>query len=221
VIFTSLLGQGEVQIGAGVEQATYYVVAMATFGVISACYTNIAISIVFAREEGVLKRVRGTPLPGWIYLISRVAHATLVGLVLVAITAAFGMIVYDAEMPTGSDLGLFLVSLLVGAGCFSAMGLAVSGMVPNADAGPPIVNAVMLPLLFLSGVFIPLGNDAPDWVQTFAAVFPVRHFFEATLDSFLGTGSFQWSDVLVMALWMVGAIVVATRTFKWEARHRK
>ncbi|HEY7476798.1 MAG TPA: ABC transporter permease [Actinomycetota bacterium] len=221
VIFTSLLGGGETPIGQQTfNNATYYVVAMATFGVISACYTNIAISIVFAREEGVLKRVRGTPLPGRVYLIARVAHATLVGLLLVAITAAFGMVVYDAEIPTGADLGLFVITLLVGAGCFSAIGLAVSGLVPNADAGPPIVNAVMLPLLFLSGVFIPIGNDAPSWVRTIGEIFPVRHFFDATRDSWLGTADFQWSDVVVMAVWMVAAIVVASRTFKWETRHR-
>ena len=91
VIFTALLGNGEVVInGEVVSQATYYVAAMAAFAVITACYTNIAISVTFQRDAGILKRSRGTPLPGWGYLAGRVIHAMLVALLLVAITAAFG-----------------------------------------------------------------------------------------------------------------------------------
>ena len=217
VIFTTLLGGGETVVG-GVrfENATYYVVAMATFGVITACYTNLAMSVVIARDEGVLKRVRGTPLRPRVYLAARVAHAMLIGFLLVAITAVFGVLVYGADLPAGIDLARFLVAMLLGAGCFAAIGLAVSGLVPNADAAPPIVNALILPLLFLSGVFIPIGDDAPAWVRTSGQVFPVRRFFDATRDSFLGTGSFAWTDVGVMLLWLAIAIAVAMRTFRWE-----
>jgi ABC-2 type transport system permease protein len=217
VIFTTLLGQGETTIGGVTySNATYYVASMATFGVISACYTNIAISLVFAREEGVLKRVRGTPLPAGSYLGSRVAHATLIALLLVAITAAFGAIVYGAEFPTGLDLVKFLIAILVGAGCFAALGIAVSGIVPNADAGPPIVNAIILPLLFLSGVFIPIGDDAPTWVTVVGDVFPVKHFFDATFTSYLGAPGFEWEDIAVMLAWMVAGVLFSIRTFRWE-----
>jgi ABC-2 type transport system permease protein len=219
VIFTALLGEGETTIGGiAYDNATYYVASMATFGVISACYTNIAIQLVFTREEGVLKRVRGTPLPSWAYLGARVVHATLVGLLLVVITAAFGTLVYDANVPGGADLTRFAITLLVGAGCFAALGLAVSGVVPNADAGPPIVNAVILPLLFLSGVFIPIGDDAPAWVTFVGNVFPVKHFFDATFTSYLAAPGFEWEDVWVMLAWLVGGVVVAARFFRWEPR---
>jgi len=217
VIFTTLIGNGDVKQpdGSTIKLATYYVFAMAAFGMISACYTNIAISVVFAREEGVLKRIRGTPMPARSYLTARVIHAALVGFLLVAITVAFGVIVYDAHFPSGQDLLLFIVSLLVGAGCFASIGLAVSGLVPNADAGPPIVNAVILPLLFLSGVFIAIPPDAPAWILWIGRIFPVRHLVLAMQDSYLGL-PFHWSDVAVMAAWMVAAIAVASRTFKWE-----
>ena len=216
VIFTTLIGNNEVQLGTEtIMSSTYYVFSMAAFGLISACYTNIAISVVFAREEGVLKRVRGTPMPAGSYLAARVAHASLVGFLLVAITVVFGVVVYDASFPTGLDLLYFVISLVVGAGCFASIGLAISGLVPNADAGPPIINAVMLPLLFLSGVFLTIGPDAPSWVLWFGRIFPVRHLVQAMQFSYLGL-PFHWSDVAVMGMWMVAASVVASRTFRWE-----
>src|SRR5581483_6398855 len=88
VIFTSLLGKGTVPIGGVlIKQSSYYVAAMATFSVITASYTNIAMSVTYQRDSGILKRVRGTPLPGWAYLVGRVIHALLVAVLLVALTA--------------------------------------------------------------------------------------------------------------------------------------
>jgi len=169
---------------------------------------------VFAREGGVLKRVRGTPLPAPAYLTARVLHATFVGFLLVAITVLFGRLVYQAHLPGTTDALLFILTLLVGAGCFAAIGLAVSGIVPNEDAGPPIVNAIILPLLFLSGIFIASENP-PTWVNVIGRIFPVKHLVDAMRASYLGA-PFHWSDILVMAVWLVGAVIVASRTFKWE-----
>ena len=217
VIFTSLLGGGSTTIGSvAYDNATYYVASMAAFGLIQACYTNVGISLVFTREEGILKRVRGTPLPGWSYLGNRLVHAMLVGFLLVAITVVFGALVYHANVPGSADLIEFLVTLVVGAACFAALGLAVSGNVPNVDAGPPIINAIMLPLLFLSGIFIPIGDNAPGWVTFVADVFPVKHFFQAMFTSYLGAPGFEWKDVGIVALWLVIGAVIAVRTFRWE-----
>ena len=172
-------------------------------------------SVIFAREEGVLKRVRGTPLPARSYLSARVLHASLVGLLLVAITVVFGVIAYDAHVPDAQHLLQFLITLLVGAGCFAAIGLAITGLVPNADAGPAIVNAVIFPLLFLSGVFFRVDSTSPQWVQWVGRLFPVKHLIDAMRDSYLGVG-FHWSDVAALALWAVISLVFAIRTFKWE-----
>src|SRR5437764_905627 len=91
VIFTSLLGNGTVILGGkSIAQSTYYVAGMAAFSVITACYTNIAIQVTFNRDGGILKRVRGTPLPGTVYVLGRIIHAVLVGVLLVVICAAFG-----------------------------------------------------------------------------------------------------------------------------------
>jgi ABC-2 type transport system permease protein len=220
VIFTALLGSGEVEVAPGVviQQDTYYVAAMAAFSVISATYTNLAIGVAFIRDQGILKRTRGTPLPGGIYLSGRVVHAVLIALLLVLITSVFGVAVYDAEIPSGVALWQLLATVMVGAMAFSALGLATTAIIPNAEAAPAIVNAIILPLLFLSGIFIPLGPDAPEWMKVIGNIFPVKHFAEAMLGAFVGVPPFEWSDVLVVAMWGIAGLLAAVKFFSWEPR---
>jgi ABC-2 type transport system permease protein len=217
-IFTALLGGGRVLLsGRLVHQSTYYVAAMASFAVITACYNNIAIGLTFQRDAGVLKRTNGTPLPAAVYFGARVLHALLISILLVAITVAFGRAFYDADVPTGATLARFLAMLAVGAGSFCALGFAITAVVPNADAAAPIVNATILPLLFLSGIFIPLGDKTPTWVTWTARIFPVKHFADGVQAGFLGT-SFHWGDVLVVAGWGLAGLLLAIRYFSWEPR---
>ena len=218
VIFTSLLGNGTIPIGSlNVRQSTYYVAAMAAFAVITASYTNIAMNVTFQRDLGVLKRIRGSPIPSALYLGARVAHALAMAVLLVVITAAFGSAFYHAHLPSGITLFRFLVMLLVGSGSFAALGFAVTAAVPNSDAAPAVVNASILPLLFLSGIFIPLGNKSPAWIRWIAKIFPVSHFAKGLEAGFLGT-HFSWSDVLVVAIWGLAGLALAVRHFSWEPR---
>jgi ABC-2 type transport system permease protein len=218
-IFTTIFGSDTSTTPAGeeVSNSTYYVPAILAFSVINACYTNIAIGTAFARDQGILKRVRGTPLPAWSYLFGRVVHAIVVMLVLVAIVAAFGVLAYDIELPTGTLLPFF-VTLMVGAAAFCGLGLAVTSSIPNAEASPAIVNASILPLLFISGVFIPI-DDAPSWLKRIADVFPIKHFADAIFASFLGSGSgWRGTDLLIVAAWGVAGLLLALKFFTWEPR---
>lgn len=218
VIFTSLLGSGIVHLGGrSIHQSTYYVAAMGTFAVITATYNYISMSLVFNRDTGVLKRTNGTPLPAAVFFTARVLHALLVCVLLIILTVGFGKLAYHAEIPTGAALARFLVMLLVGAAAFSALGFAITAVVPNSDAAAPIVNATIMPLLFLSGVFIPVGDNAPAWITWTARVFPVRHFADGMQAGFLGT-AFRWSDVLVVGLWGVAGLLLAVRFFSREPR---
>lgn len=218
VIFTALLGHYTVQIGnRSVNTSTYYVASMACFSVLTACFNNIAMAVTFQREDLVLKRAHGTPLPGAAFLGARILHAVLIAILLVAITAAFGRAVYSADIPTGATLLRFIVALLVGAAAFCALGLAATALIPNADAGAPIINAIILPLEFLSGIFIAFGNTTPAWILWIARVFPVRHFVLSMQAGFLGT-PFSWTDVLVVAAWGVAGVLLAIRFFTWEPR---
>lgn len=218
VIFTSLLGSGTVHIGTlVVKQSTYYVAAMASFGVITACFNNIALGMTFGRDSGVLKRLNGTPLPSAAFVASRVLHALLIAVLLVVLTAAFGRVAYGAEIPTGVGLLRFAAMLLVGAAAFCALGLAITAAIPNADAAAPIINFAILPLLFLSGIFIAFGNSTPGWVLWVARVFPIRHFALGMQAGLVGT-PFHWSDVVIVAAWGLVGLLVATRFFSWEPK---
>jgi ABC-2 type transport system permease protein len=218
VIFTALLGKGTVPVGGkDVQQSTYYVAAMASFAVITACFNNIAIGVTVQRDAGVLKRTNGTPLPGAVFLGARILHALLIAVLLVAITTAFGRASYGADVPTGATLLRFLAMLLVGAAAFCALGLAITAAIPNADASAAIVNAAILPLLFLSGIFIPLGDNSPTWILWIARIFPVRHFADGMQAGFLGT-AFHWTDVAIVAAWGLAGLALATRFFSWEPR---
>jgi ABC-2 type transport system permease protein len=218
VIFTALLGGGQVMIGGHpVHQSTYYVAAMGAFSVITACYNNTAIGLAFQRDAGVLKRTNGTPLPSAVFFTAKVLHALLVSLLLVAITVTFGKVLYQAEVPSGAPLFEFLVILMVGAASFCALGFAITAVIPNADAAAPMVNATILPLLFLSGVFIPIGDNAPAWITWVARIFPVKHFADGIQAGFLGT-AFSWNDVLIVGVWGIAALLLALRFFSWEPR---
>jgi ABC-2 type transport system permease protein len=218
VIFTALLGHALLHVdGRVIHQSSYYVAAMAAFSVISASYTNVAMSITFQRDDGILKRTHGTPLPAACFLGAKVLHAVGIAVLLVIITAAFGRAFYSADLPSGATLARFIVMLLVGAGSFSALAFAVTSLIPNADAAPAIVNATILPLLFLSGIFIPMGDNAPSWLTWIARIFPVRHFAAGLQAGFLGT-AFSWTDVGVVALWGAAGLLLAARYFTWEPR---
>jgi ABC-2 type transport system permease protein len=220
VIFTAIFGSGLVKTASGVtvSTSTFYVPAIAAFSVITACYTNIAIGLSFTRDTGVLKRIHGTPLPAWSYLAGRIIHAVLMAVLLVALCAGFGAVAYHATLPS-SGLPAFLLTLIVGAASFCALGIALTAFIPNADAAPAIVNASILPLLFISNVFIPLQNP-PAWMDALSNIFPVRHFADALVGSFLavnGSG-IQGIDLVVVGVWGIAGLAIGVRFFSWEPR---
>ena len=222
LIFTALFGgHTTIFVGGHVERvasSTYYIPAIAAFSIITATYTNLAISVTFLRELGILKRIRGTPMPARSYLTARILHAALMSLLLVVIVTGFGVAFYHAHV-TARTLPAFIATVVVGAASFSALGLALTSVIPNADASPAVTNASILPLLFLSGVFIPLPAHTT-WYVLVAKVFPIYHFVQAMLAAFFlpqGSGFKGW-DLLIMGIWGLAALLVAVRSFSWEPR---
>ena len=220
VIFSVIFGSGHIQVAPGktVSVATFYVPSISAFSVITACYTNIAISLSFSRDSGALKRIHGSPLPVWSYMAARILHAVVVAILLVVICAAFGAVFYGATLPT-TTLPAFALTVIVGAAVFSILGVAVTAVIPNADASPAIVNASILPLLFISNVFIPLENP-PQWLDIVGKIFPVRHFADAMIGSFfqISGNGLHTNDLLVMGAWGLAGLVVGIRFFQWEPK---
>ena len=220
VLFNSIFGDSELTIdGRDLDGSTFYVPGIVALAVVSACYTNRGMMVTISRDLGILKRIRGTPLPPWAYIFGRLAHAMLVSLLLVVIVVGVGAAAYGTDVP-GNTLPGFAVTLMLGAVTFCALGLALTAVIPNADAAPAITNATILPLLFISNVFIPL-QDPPAWLAFVGDVFPLKHFAAALQTAFhpdtTGAG-FEWGDLAVIAAWGVAGTALAVRFFSWEPR---
>ncbi|MCY4095094.1 MAG: ABC transporter permease [Gammaproteobacteria bacterium] len=205
--------------GQPVYWSTFYVPSLSAMAVIGACFTNIAMEVSISRDRGLLKRYRGTPLPVSILVCAKLVHAVVLGFLLVICLIGVGVWVFDASV-NGIQLSLFVVALILGSITFCALGLAVAALIPNAEASPAIVQAVVLPLLFISDVFLPMDN-APAWLQWIASVFPVRHFaliLQSTFHPILASDIRVSIHLFVMAAWFAVGLVVAIRYFRWEPR---
>lgn len=202
-----------------VKTEAYYVPAILTLAVVSATLVNLAINLTVEREDGVLKRSRGTPMPAWAFIAGRIGNSLVIAAVMLVLIAVLGHFVYGVAVPFARAGGI-LVTLAIGAASFCALGIALTALIPSEDAAPAVTNVTVLPLYFLSGVFIP-ETEIPDGILHVAAVFPIRPFFEAFLGAWLpgaGGGEFQWGHLGVVALWGVAGVVVALRTFRWTPR---
>ncbi|WP_028063643.1 ABC transporter permease [Solirubrobacter soli] len=218
VLFSALNGNAEVDAyGEKIRFAQFYTPAIAIFSLVTACYTTLILGIATARDQGLLKRVRGTPLPMGIYLGSWVTGAMLTGisaillLFLVAIPA-FGVDVYARTLPAA------IVTLVLGAACLSSLGVAVASLVKSADQAMPVAQLTFLPVSFISGIWFPL-DGAPDWLVHVAHFFPLYHIVNSFGGAFAPgtTGSgFNGSDLSALLIWTAVGLFVAVRRFRWE-----
>ena len=135
------------------------------------------------------------------------------------IVMGIGAFLFDVSLPTTTALPL-MTTLLLGAATFSCLGVAVTTLIPNADAAPAVVNASILPLLFVSDVFIPM-DQAPSWLNMVANVFPVRSFSVALQDAFNpieGSAVFNGNSIFIMSAWLLTGLFTAIKFFSWEPR---
>jgi ABC-2 type transport system permease protein len=214
-IFATIFGNETID-ELGVKTSTYYVPAIITLAVISATMVSPAISLTQDRENGVLKRVRGTPLPSWVFIAGRVGNAVVISVLMAVVVTLIGRVVYGVDIPD-STIPSLLLTLLIGAAAFNCLGIALTVAIPSQDAAPAVTNAVALPLYFVSGIFIP-ESEIPDGVLHVADVFPFRHFFVALFDGFdpATTGAaIEPGNLAVVAAWGALGLLVAARWFRW------
>ena len=221
ILFNALFGGGTVETPAGewsVQQ--FYTGGLAAFTAVSATYTNLVNVVPIRRDEGILKRWRSTPVPPSAYLAGWILGALAIAVLGVVLQLTLGVIAYDLSIEV-SKVPAMLLTFVVGVGSFAALGLAVSGLVPNADSAPAVANATILPLAFISDVFIPTDNP-PRWLEVIGNVFPLKPFvnaFQNTLNPLVESPGLSWGKLAVVAAWGVGGAVVASRTFRWEPSH--
>ena len=207
-----------IAVHGGIEATTYYVPAVMSLAVISSTMQTLAMTLVIAREDGRLKRGRGTPMPAWVFIAGRIGNSIVVAVLMLALLALIGGVLYSVPFPW-DRLPELLATLVIGAASFCCLGIALTAVIPSQDAAAAIVNALLLPLYFLSGIFIP-EDELPSGVIDFANHFPVRPFFEAFFSAYVPTGqaAISWHELAVVAIWGVAGLVLAIRFFRWSPR---
>ncbi len=221
-LFVSIFGNRTVGGEFGdIKTSTLQVPAFIALAVVSASFVGLTMGLVSLREDGVLKRVRGTPAPPWIVFAGRMATAFVSATVVTAILCALGAVAFGVTIPSATLPGL-VATLLVGSATFCALGIAYTRLVGSEDAGPAMTNAIVLPLYFISGVFVP-QSDLPKGLLQVADLLPVKPFVDALTVAFdprtTGVG-LAGGDLLVLAAWGVAGMLLAVRFFIWTPRQQ-
>jgi ABC-2 type transport system permease protein len=222
-IFVSVFGNESIELPGGrlIKGSTYYLPGIVTLGIISTTFVNLAISLTVSRERGLLKRVRKTPLPGWGFMAGRILTSVVAALLLAVVLVALGRLIYGVAVPDSALVGAF-IALVVGVAAFSALAFALTSAIPSENSAAPITNALILPLYFISGIFIP-DELLPEGVRRAADLFPVKNLYEAFLTAFDPTTSgagIEAGSLGIVAGWGVVAAAIAARTFRWAPRSR-
>lgn len=218
IVFALLFGNEEIEY-LGINTAQYYAPSLAVYAAVASSYVNIGIGTAYQRDEGILKRAKGTPLPPWIFLGGKVVAGLVVATIATIVMLAVGVIFYSVEIYPEAIPSLVL-TFIVGVACFAALGLLVAAVSPSGGAATAIANATLLPLAFISGVFIVPAEDPPAWLDAVANFFPLKHFAEPFIAGFNpveDVSTIYWGDLAYMALWGVVGLLLAIRLFKWEA----
>jgi ABC-2 type transport system permease protein len=190
---------------------------IAGMSVVSTTFHSLAMHVVALREQGVLKRLRGTPLPSGAYLAAVALNAITNTVVQVTLVIVVGHVFFGTGWPV--HLPELVVFVAVGVVCFASLGVALSHAIPNIDAAPAYSNAVFLPLIMVSGVFYD-AKDAPAFLHDIAVALPLTHLIDG-MSGAIVTGrplADNLSHLAVIAVWAVAGLVLAVRGFSWDAR---
>ena len=203
----------------GGKQANLDVIVpgIAGMAIMSTTFSALAMNITFLREQGVLKRMRGTPLPTGAYLGGIAANAVTNASIQITLVILAGRLFFNIGWP--KDWPELVVFVVTGVVCLASLGVAWSHVIPNFDAAPAYVNIVFLPAIFISGVFYDVDN-IPPFLRDIAQALPLTHIIDG-LSGAMVTGrglEDNLSALGVILVWMVAGIVLAIRGFSWESR---
>jgi ABC-2 type transport system permease protein len=185
--------------------------------VMSTTFVALAWNMTFLREQGVLKRIHGTPMPGISYLVGVAANAVTNTALQIAIIVVAGRVFFGTGWPR--DWPELIVFVVAGVVCFASLGVAFSHAIPNFDSAAAYVNAVFLPVIFVSGVFYDAAR-APGFIKGIAQALPLKHLIDG-LSGAMVNGTTLAGNITalgVIAAWAVLGIALAVRGFSWEQR---
>jgi ABC-type multidrug transport system permease subunit len=217
VLLASSAGHSTSSTLGGVRVIQYYVPGFIAYGVMSTCFNSLATSLVVRRETGLLKRLRLSPLPTPVMFAALCANAVVICFLQVVVLLLIGRFGYRVHLP--HNLGALAVALVVGVVCFTAIGIAVSTLVPNQEAAGPIISIVFFVLLFLSGLWYPI--DPHSGLSRVASFFPIRPMIQAVYAPFdprRGISGWAWGQLGTLVIWGAVSVFVALRRWSWAPR---
>ena len=224
VIFGSVF---TAEIAPGVSFRQYFTAGMLATGIVLSSFQSLAISIAIERDDGTLKRLRGTPMPPMAYFLGKIGLVMVTSLVQAAILLAAGWAMFGLTLPSSVDLWTrFAWVFLLGTSAGTVLGIAFSVLPRSGKSASAIVSPVVIVLQFISGVFFQYAQ-LPSWMQHIAAIFPLKWMTQGMRSVFL-PDSFQTQEVagswelgrvaLVLLAWLVLGFVLCLRTFRWQRR---
>ena len=215
-IIATMYGSAAIDDLGGIPVVQYFAPALAVFGAAEAVFCVLATQTAQLREQGVLKRLRGSPAPPVAIIAGRIVAAVAVAVSAVTIALLLGVSVYHLHV-IWRTLPAVVVILVVGIGCFAALGLAVVALVRRSTAVTAITNALLILVSYISGVFL-LSTGQPAWAQRLGSALPLKPFVTALSQAFNPTraGAGFTLDLLPLLGWGVAGTLVAWRFFRWE-----
>jgi len=217
VLFNALFGDNTVTIDGGewpIRQ--FYTGGLAAYTAVSATYSNIGNMVPIRRDEGILKRWRSTPLPTWTYLSGLIGASVIIAFAGTILMLVMGVALYDLSIEWHKMPAAF-VTLLVGVAAFAALGMALVSVIKSASSSAAVVNATILPLAFISDVFVATDDDG--FLNTIANLFPLKPFvnaFQGCFNPFVQGSGFDAPKLAFVAAWGVAGALVAVKRFTWE-----
>jgi ABC-2 type transport system permease protein len=212
----SVYGNDRIKAEHNVRGADYLLAGMLGYGAIATGFAGLSIMLVIRREDGILKRVRATPLPAWTYIAALLGTTILAYLVEAVVMIALGRVAFGTHVEHPVSLAL---ALLLGIAAFTALGLALTTVIKSSEGSSAVVNAVYLPAAFISGAFFS-AHSFPEVLRAIADVLPLAYVIRLVRDVML-RGAEIWNRpgaVAVIAAWGIAGAIIAARRFRWEPR---
>jgi ABC-2 type transport system permease protein len=203
--------------GAHIAVEAYFTAGIIAYAIALSTFTTLAVSLTTQRESGQLKRLRGTPMPAWTFIVAQVIRATAQALAMTVLLLGVGAVAYGVQVPGSSFVG-FVVYVVLGTATLCSLGIAVTAFTPTPDAASTVAPFTIVMLAFISGVWIPV-DQLPSWLESVGKVFPLYHLadgLQTTLAPSTSGFGLSGDNVFSLAIWTAAGIWIAARRFRWE-----
>jgi ABC-2 type transport system permease protein len=227
LLFGTIFGSESTETGVAVSRI--FTASMIAYGILNTAFVTMGAGLATDREDGTLKRLRGTPMPAAAYLIGKGLLVLVLNLAEVAFLILMGVLVFDMPLPPAARWGTFAWLFVLSVIACSLLGIAVSGLVRHSRNAGAILNVPVVALQFVSGVFIHPLSQLPDWLVNVASIFPVRWMAQGFRYVFLPDaakatevgGAWNLGTVaVVLGVWCVIGLILCLMTFRWSSRDR-